>query len=50
MGKCEQGWFQPRFLIPSMTVEFHRQPIRKGFLKPREQFFGGWLLAFQQQA
>ena len=50
MGKCEQGWFQPRFLIPSMTVEFHRQPIREGFLQAREQLFGGGFLAFQQQA
>ena len=48
MGKCEQGRFQPRFLIPSMAVEFHRQAIREGFLKPREQFFGGGFLAFQQ--
>ena len=50
MGKCEQGGFQPRFLIPPMAVEFHRQPIRKGFLQPREQLCGGGFLAFQQQA
>ena len=48
MGKCEQGWFQPRFLIPPMTVEFHRQPIREGFLQACEQLFGGGFLPFQQ--
>jgi hypothetical protein len=50
MRQGEQGRFQSRFRIPAMTVEFHRQAIREGFLKPRKKPFGGGLLALKQKA
>ena len=50
MRQGEQGGFQPGFFFPPMAVEFHRQPIREGFLEPRQQPFRSGFLAFQQKA